>query len=118
MRTFILGLMTALGVAGAAQAQSVGGTYSVSGKNFNGSAYGGTAQIAPSGAACRITWQTGSTTSAGICMLSGKSFAAAYKLGEEIGLVVYELQPDGRLIGVWTIADKAGAGSETLTPRR
>ena len=51
-------------------------------------------------------------------MLAGKSFAAAYKLGNDIGLVVYELQPDGRLVGTWTIADKPGRGTETLTPNR
>jgi hypothetical protein len=120
MRTPILvptfAAMVAL--AGAAQAQQVGGSYTVSGKNFDGSAYSGTARITPSGGACRIVWQTGPTNSSGICMLAGKSFAAAYKLGNEIGLVVYELQPDGRLVGTWTIADRNGSGSETLTPRR
>ena len=51
MRTFTLGLMMAICVAGTAEAQQVGGAYTVSGTNFNGSSYGGTAQIAPSGAA-------------------------------------------------------------------
>jgi hypothetical protein len=118
MRAFMLGLVAALSVAAAASAQSVGGTYTVAGKNPDGSPYGGTAIIKPSGSACVIAWRTGPTTSEGICMLAGKSFAAAYKLGSDVGLVVYELLPDGALRGIWTIADKQGVGTETLTPQR
>ena len=51
-------------------------------------------------------------------MLANKAFAAYYKLGSDIGLVVYEVQPDGSLEGYWTIADKTGAGTETLTPAK
>jgi hypothetical protein len=58
---------------------------------------------------------TGSTTSEGICMRNS-SFAAAYALGESIGLVVYEMKPDGSLEGAWTIADQNGLGEEILTP--
>jgi hypothetical protein len=103
--------------AGSAAAQSVGGDYAVSGTNFDGSAYSGTAQITAAGSGCRITWQTGSTSSRGTCMLANKAFAAHYQLGNEWGLVVYELQPDGSLKGWWTISDKQGSGTETLTPR-
>ncbi len=103
--------------AGAAHAQSVGGEYAVSGTNFDGSRYTGTARITPSGSACRIVWQTGSTSSNGTCMLANKAFAAHYRLGSEWGLVVYELQPDGSLKGWWTIEGKDGVGRETLTPR-
>ena len=99
-----------------ASAQSVGGKYNVSGTNFNGSSYEGTATITRSSdTTCRIHWETGST-SEGICMLANKSLAAAYKMGDDVGLVLYQLQPDGALKGVWTIADKSGAGTETLTP--
>lgn len=118
MRKLVLAAGIAFGLTGTAAAQSIGGAYSVSGSNMDGSSYGGTAQITPSGSGCVIKWTTGSTTSEGICMLAGKSFAAAYKLGGDVGLVVYELQADGRLVGVWTIADKKGVGKETLTPRR
>jgi hypothetical protein len=111
-------LATAL-LAGAVQAQTVGGIYNVAGTNPDGSAYTGTAQITPSsGATCRIAWTTGPTTSDGVCMLANKALAAFYKLGDDFGLVVYELQPDGSLKGYWTIADKDGVGGEVLTPRK
>jgi hypothetical protein len=101
----------------AASAQTIGGTYNVEGKNIDGSSYSGTATITPSSdSTCHIQWKTGSTTSAGFCMLANKAFAAAYKLNDSVGLVVYELQPDGSLKGDWTIADEPGSGTETLTP--
>jgi hypothetical protein len=106
-------------VVRAAAAQTVGGDYTIAGTNFDGSAYAGTATITPSSnSTCRIEWRTGSTASQGFCMLANKAFAAAYKLNDSVGLVVYELQADGSLKGVWTIADKAGAGTETLTPEK
>jgi hypothetical protein len=103
----------------AASAQSLGGAYRVSGKNFDGSSYSGTAEIVlTSNTTCRINWVTGGTTSTGICMRNGSTFAAGYRLGNSIGLVIYQLNADGTLDGLWTIADKSGVGSETLTPRR
>ena len=51
-------------------------------------------------------------------MVSNKAVAAFYKLGADFGLVVYELQPDGRLTGYWSIVDKDGVGGEILTPKR
>lgn len=118
VRTLLLGSALALGLATAASAQSVGGNYTVKGSNPDGSTYTGTARITPSGSTCNITWQTGSTSSKGVCMLANKAFAAFYKLGSDYGLIVYELQPDGSLKGYWTIADREGVGGEILTPQR
>ncbi|MCW5772276.1 MAG: hypothetical protein KIT16_11615 [Rhodospirillaceae bacterium] len=117
MRIIAMAAVLAAGLGGVAAAQQVGGVYTVRGTNPNGSTYGGTARITPSGSACRIVWQTGSTTSSGICMLANRAFAAYYRLGRNIGLAVYELQPDGSLRGHWTIADTEGVGTEILTPR-
>jgi hypothetical protein len=110
-------LLAAL-VACAAQAQTVGGAYTVAGTNLDGSAYAETAEITQSGSTCRIVWRTGPTTSQGVCMTTNKAVAAFYKLGADFGLVVYELQPDGALTGYWTIVDKDGVGGEVLTPKR
>ncbi|HEX3953814.1 MAG TPA: hypothetical protein VHW90_09605 [Stellaceae bacterium] len=119
MRTVIAALAIAALGSTAAFAQSVGGTYDVKGTNFDGSAYSGTAKITPSSnSTCRIEWQTGGTSSSGFCMLAGSSLAAAYKLNDSVGLVLYELQSDGSMKGVWTIADKSGAGTENLTPAK
>lgn len=100
-----------------ASAGGLPGKYQVAGKNADGSPYSGTAEIvATSETTCRIAWQTGSTTSQGICMRNGNSFAASYALGNSIGLVVYQMKPDGTLEGLWTIADQGGVGTEVLTP--
>jgi len=101
-----------------AAAQSIGGSYSVAGTNFDGSPYSGTAEITlTSETTCVIEWSTGSTTSQGICMRNDSAFAAGYVLGDEIGLVVYKVMPDGSLHGLWTIAGKEGNGTEVLNPQ-
>jgi hypothetical protein len=102
-----------------ASAADLPGKYRVEGKNADGSTYSGTTQIvATSEVTCRITRKTGSTTSEGICMRNGTSFAASYALGDSIGLVVYVMNDDGSLEGAWTIADKDGVGEEILTPMK
>ena len=117
MRILIAALALAALSANPVSAQTVGGRYKVQGTNFDGSPYSGTATISrSSNTTCRIEWKTGGTSSSGFCMLSSGSLAAAYKLGNSVGLVLYELQSDGALNGVWTIADKSGAGTEVLTP--
>jgi len=116
MRMLIAALVIAVLAATTASAQSIGGQYAVKGTNFDGSPYGGTVTISrSSNTTCHIEWQTGSSSS-GICMASKGALAAAYKLGDAVGLVLYELRPDGSLDGVWTLADKPGSGTEVLTP--
>lgn len=119
MRTVIAAALLTAGFASAACAQSVGGKYDVKGTNFDGTAYEGTAVITRSSdSTCRIHWETGGSISDGFCMLANGSLAAAYKLGDDVGLVLYQLQPDGMLKGFWTIADKSGSGTENLTPAK
>jgi hypothetical protein len=102
-----------------ASAQELGGKYRVSGTNLDGSRYAGTAEIViTSPTTCRIVWVTGGTTSRGICMRRSNVFTAAYQLGKAVGLVIYEIKPDGVLDGVWTVADQRGAGTDVLTPIR
>jgi hypothetical protein len=118
MRSLILASLAATCVATAASAQTIGGTYAVKGTNPNGAAYTGTVQITMAGTDCKISWQTGSTTSAGVCARSNRAFSAVYQLGNAWGFVVYELQPDGTLTGVWRSTDQSATGTETLTPKR
>lgn len=116
IRTLAAGALLAATCFGASAAD-IGGRYNVSGTNFDGSRYKGTARIVVTTKnTCRITWDTGSTAE-GICMRNGDSFSAAYVMGKAIGLVIYELKRDGTLEGLWTIADQEGVGTETLTPR-
>jgi hypothetical protein len=100
-----------------AAAQEVSGKYTVEGRNFDGSRYRGVAEIlVTTKNTCRIVWNTGST-SEGICMRNGKTFAATYGSGKATGLVIYEIRPDGRMEGLWTMADREGVGTETLIPQ-
>jgi hypothetical protein len=100
-----------------AAAQSIGGRYTVAGTNLDGSAYGGTATITlTSKTTCAIEWDTGGSTSTGICSRNGNAFAAAYVMGKAVGLVIYKVNDDGTLSGLWTIAGQDGSGTEDLTP--
>ena len=98
-------------------AQSIGGHYKVEGTNINGTTYDGEATITlTSDTTCEIQWVTGSTTSNGICMRNDDSFAAGYKIGEDVGLIIYKVAENGVMSGLWTIAGNGGNGTETLTP--
>ncbi|CAN7226487.1 hypothetical protein LJR030_000757 [Rhizobium sp. LjRoot30] len=116
MKKLLVSAMLVLGMAAPVAAQTVSaGTYNVEGTNLDGSSYNGTATITlASETTCVIEWKTGSTTSQGVCMLNGDAFAAAYVLGDAIGLIVYKVG-DGELDGAWTITGKDGSGTEKLT---
>ena len=102
-----------------AQAQSIGGSYAVKGKNLDGTAYEGTATITlASDTTCTIEWKTGATTSQGVCMRNSNAFSAAYVIEDALGLLVYEVKDDGSLDGIWTLTGESGSGTETLTPVR
>jgi hypothetical protein len=111
-------LTAVLAVAGvAALAQDLTGHYRVNGTNLDGSPYQGAARItATSEYTCEIVWQTGGSTSSGICMRDGNAFAAGYEMGGKVGLVIYLIQPDGVLDGTWTVAGVNAVGTEVLTP--
>ncbi len=119
MKKYAIALALLTGFSLPVAAQSIGGQYRVEGTNFDGSPYSGQAEIIlTSDTSCDIRWITNSTEAGGICMRNDNSFAAGYKLGDEIGLVIYKIMPDGTLNGLWTIAGKSGAGTEVLIPVR
>ena len=107
-----------IALAAPAWAQDIGGTYSVLGTNHDGSTYSGDATITlTSDTTCEIVWETGGSTSNGICSRNNDAFAAAYVLGESMGLVIYKVQPDGTMQGLWTLQGQSGTGTEVLTPK-
>ncbi|QKD03842.1 hypothetical protein [Mesorhizobium loti] len=119
MRKLILSLALLGFTALPAAAQSIGGTYTVAGTNFDGSKYDGEATITlTSETTCTIHWETGGSSSDGICMRNDDAFSAGYVMGKDIGLVVYKVGEDGSLHGLWTIAGKDGNGTEVLTPKK
>ena len=87
MKTVILAAALGL-VAGAGFTEDLSGHYRVKGTNFDGSIYEGEATItATNEFTCEILWNTGDSTSSGICMRNGNAFTAAYEMGGEIGLL-------------------------------
>jgi hypothetical protein len=97
----------------------IGGTYKVAGTNFDGSKYSGDAKITiTSETTCTIEWHTGpNSSSVGICMRNDDSFAAAYKMKDgSVGLIIYKMDKDGSMDGIWTLTGMNGAGTEVLTP--
>nr|WP_292397947.1 hypothetical protein [Mesorhizobium sp.] len=74
-------------VAVPAAAQSIGGTYTVAGTNFDGSSYGGEPTITlTSETTCTIHWETGGSSSDGICMRNDDAFSAGYVMGKASAL--------------------------------
>ena len=119
MNKLIASALLALCMIPPAAAQSIGGSYTTAGTNLDGSSYTGTVEITlTSETTCTIHWETGGTTSDGICSRNGDAFAAAYVLQDAIGLVVYRVLEDGTLDGLWTIAGNGGNGTEVLTPAK
>lgn len=120
MKKLLASGILALALASPAAAVTpIGGAYNVEGTNLDGSPYKGTATISlTSETTCAIHWETGGSSSDGICMRNGDAFSAGYVLGESVGLVVYKVQEDGSMHGLWTIAGKEGNGTEMLTPAK
>ncbi len=115
-RTILLAIFAAF-IAEPILAQDIGGHYIVQGTNFDGSPYGGEAEITlTSSTTCEIVWITESTSSSGICMRNGPAFSAGYVLGDSIGLMVYQVMSDGALNGLWTLVGQEGSGTELLVP--
>ena len=120
--TTLARLLAAAGIvllATGAWAQGSGRTYTVHGTNFDGSSYSGTARIEATGThTCSIVWQTGTSSSYGNCMIRGDTLAASYTLDSgHVGLVIYDILPDGSLDGTWTVNNSDGLGTEVLEPR-
>jgi hypothetical protein len=106
-------------IANGVSAAEVGGKYTVTGTNLDGSRYSGTAEVkVSSNSTCHIFWHTGSNSSSkGICMRVNNVLVAGYTMkGGAFGLVAYKIKDDGVLDGIWTIADEDGAGTDVLTP--
>ena len=116
----IAAALSLFSVGAYAQGADIGGRYDAQGTNIDGSPYKGTAEIVvTTTTTCRITWRTGSSSvQQGICMRNGNTLSAAYTFANgKPGLIIYEMQRDGSMKGLWTIADQKGVGTENLTPR-
>ena len=65
----------------------------------------------------RLQWNIGPDVIEGVGMVSGLSFATAFSLGSNPSMGIYELRPNGDLVGQWTTIGAFAAGQETAKPR-
>ncbi len=106
------------GAAPTATIQVRSGTYAVQGRDAAGTAYEGAAQLAATGPTTwRVTWRVGGETATGVGIAVGDALIVGYVSGRETGVVIYGMEPNGNLTGVWTQGTDGGVGAETLMPR-
>jgi hypothetical protein len=110
-------LLLLLLVAAPAAAQR-SGMYDVTGRNPDGSDYVGTLLLQQVGVSSfRISWTIAGNVIEGAGMVSGLMLGVVFQLGEQTGMGMYELRPNGELVGTWTILGSQATGQETLRPR-
>lgn len=117
MRRLILaaGLLSVLAHPAAAQRS---GTYDIAGTNPDGTDYTGTLTLEQIGLlSFRVQWTIGPDVIDGVGMVSGLTFATAFSLSGQPSMGVYELRPNGEIVGQWTVMGAFAAGRETLRPR-
>lgn len=94
-----------------AASSSFAGDYSVLGTNADGSGYDGALSIIERGDVWQLVWNVGSDTYDGIGITSGNVLAAAYG-GQGCGVVIYSVQSNGDLAGVWGMWGNNNLGTE------
>jgi hypothetical protein len=112
---FAFGLMATLPAPASAQMRE--GLYDVEGQNPDGTTYQGVLELRPApGSAWLVAWRIGELFVQGIGVVHGGVLAIGYAANNQVGVATYQVQPDGKLSGFWSIGN--GVGSETLTPRQ
>lgn len=104
--------------ARAADVLQLASSYKAVGKNGDGSGYTGTVTIKIiSDTTFSIDWKIGGSVTKGFGMRMNDTLSATYMLDGQPGLIIYKVQGDGSLAGIWAIKGQPGNGSEVLTPR-
>lgn len=93
-------------------------SYKAVGKNGDGSDYTGTVSVKViSDTTFSIEWKIGGSVTKGFGMRMNDTLSATYMLNGQPGLIIYKVQGDGSMSGIWAIRGLSGNGSETLTPK-
>ncbi|MBL1177039.1 hypothetical protein [Pantanalinema sp. GBBB05] len=97
-------------------ADSLAGSYAVTGKNPNGDPYSGTLVIKQQGLVYQFSWQTGDTFE-GIGIKQGDAVAVGWgtKPSDRCAVVSYIVEPGGTLSGTWGVYGQDKVGIETAT---
>jgi hypothetical protein len=114
----ILIALFVLAVSAHADVLKLAPSYKAAGKNGDGSGYTGTVSIKViSDTTFSIEWKIGNSVTKGFGMRMNDTLSATYMLDGQPGLIIYKVQDDGSLAGIWAIKGQPGNGSEVLTPR-
>jgi hypothetical protein len=106
-----------LGLSASADTLELASSYKAAGKNVDGSPYKGSVAVKIiSDTTFSIQWKIGDSVIKGFGMRLNDTLSATYMLDGEPGLIIYKVQSDGTLVGIWAIKGQTGNGSETLTP--
>jgi hypothetical protein len=115
--TLSLSQIVLVAFASAASAQSLTGSYHVTGTSPTGTTYDGTARISISRhGLCRMRGVIESMSIDTNCLFKRHNLMASYVRGGRLVNVVYQRASDGSLNGSWTIEGTPGRGHEVLTP--
>jgi hypothetical protein len=105
-------------MAANAEALKLASKYEAAGTNPNGSHYTGTVSVTViSDTTFSIEWRIGGEVYKGFGMRMNDALAATYTINGEPGLVIYRVDDQGVMRGLWAIRGEDGNGSEMLTPR-
>jgi len=106
-------------VSAKADTLQLASSYKAVGKNGDGSSYTGTVAVKIiSDTTFSIEWKLGDSVIKGFGMRMNDTLSATYMLNGQPGLIIYKVQADGSLSGIWAIKGESGNGSEVLTPKK
>lgn len=97
----------------AGQAPGVAGTYTLLGSNPDGSDYSGGLTVIPQGPVYQLVWAVGDGYD-GIGIIQGDRLGATWG-GPSCAIVVYQIQTNGTLTGLWGVWGTNATGTETAT---
>jgi len=96
---------------------NIGGKYTITGTNPNGTMYRGALEVIEHGDVYQFRWNAGNQYD-GVGVVNGDVVAVAFANGPNgtgCGVVDYNIQEDGSLIGRWGFWGKDEAGTENAT---
>ncbi len=118
IRTICTLAFLVVAVAARADTLTLHKKYDATGTNPDGSSYTGTATVSViSDATFTIQWTIEGTTYKGFGMRMNDALSATYMIDGDPGLVIYKVDANGVLGGLWAIRGRDGNGTERLTPR-
>ncbi len=96
-----------------AQTPDINGNWVITEGKYGDGSYDGTVTMQNSPSICRLHWNAGGAEYDGFGWLIGKTLYAAWGQVERFGYVLYTIEDDSVLTGVWGIStDPTNAGNE------